>query len=79
MSYFSDKIDSLFFRDICPVFSMKGRRNPVFDTNTNVLTVFMISLLVQLLQEYEEHETYWEHQYGMGDSFFFCLGKRTIS
>ena len=29
----------------------------LFDTNTNVLTVFMISLLQHLLQEYEEHET----------------------
>ena len=29
LSYFPEKIDSLFFRDICPVFSMKGRRKPV--------------------------------------------------
>ena len=29
----------------------------LFDTNTNVLTGFMISLLQHLLQEYEEHET----------------------
>ena len=28
-----------------------------FDANTNVLTVFMISLLQHLSQEYEEHET----------------------
>ena len=29
----------------------------LFDTNTNVLTGFMISLLQQLIQEYEEHKT----------------------
>ena len=29
----------------------------LFDANTNVLIVFMISLLQHLLQEYEEHET----------------------
>ena len=29
----------------------------LFDTNTNVLTVFMISLLQHRLQEYEEDET----------------------
>ena len=28
----------------------------LFDTSTNVLTVFLISLLQHLLQEYEEHE-----------------------
>ena len=26
--YFPEKISSLFFRDIRPVYSMKGRRNP---------------------------------------------------
>ena len=31
LSYFPEKIDSLFFRDICPVFSVKGHRNPVID------------------------------------------------
>ena len=29
----------------------------LFDTNTNALTGFMISLLQQLIQEYEEHKT----------------------
>ena len=28
LSHFPEKIDSLFFRDICPVFSMEGCRNP---------------------------------------------------
>ena len=38
----------------------------LFDTNTNVIAGFMISLFQHLLQEYEEHETLWEHHYRMG-------------
>ena len=52
--------------------------------DTNVLTRFIVSLfpwlhfLQHLHQEYDGHETLWEHQYGMGKSFLFCLGKSTI-
>ena len=46
--------------------------------NTNVLTVFMIYLLQHLVQEYEEHDTYWEHQYRMGEGSFFYLKKSNI-
>ena len=31
-------------------------QSSLFDTNTNILTSFMISLLQHLFQEYEEHE-----------------------
>ena len=53
-------------------------------SDTNVLTQFIIFLfpwpyfLQHLHQEYEGHETLWEHQYGMGKGSLFCLGKSTI-
>ena len=52
--------------------------------DTNVLTRFIVSLfpwlcfLQHLHQEYDGHKTLCKHQYGMGKSFLFCLGKSTI-
>ena len=52
--------------------------------DTNVLTRFIISIfpwlyfLQHLHQEYEGHETLWEHQYGMGKNSLFCFGKSAI-
>ena len=43
LSYFHEKIDSLFFRDICPVFSMKGRRNPVFSEKISEFSKKLLS------------------------------------
>ena len=75
MDYFDFVFYGIFYCRLNEQFSLP---------DTNVLARFMIclfpwlSFLQQLLQEYKEHKTLWEHQHGMGKNYLFCLGKSTI-
>ena len=75
MDYFDCIFHSIFYCRLNGRFSLP---------DTNVLIRFIISLfpwlyfLQHLHQDYRGHEILWEHQYGMGKSSLFCLGKSTI-